>query len=70
MLTSYAYDEKLNEHYVYRGKDCLSMFSKTLKIEIEKITRTKQKPMDILIEQEIIEYTNAKICHICEKCFD
>ena len=70
MLTSYAYDEKLNEHYFYRGKDGLSMFSKTLKIKIEKITRTKQKPMDILIEQEIIEYTNAKICHICEKYFD
>ena len=29
MLTLYAYDKNLNEHIYYRGKDCLSMFSKT-----------------------------------------
>ena len=29
MLTSYAYDKNLNEHIYYRGKHCLSMFSKT-----------------------------------------
>ena len=28
MLTSYAYDNTLNEHVFYRGKDCLSKFSK------------------------------------------
>ena len=29
ILTSYAYDKNLNEHIYFRGKYCLSMFSKT-----------------------------------------
>ena len=37
LLTSYAYDDSLNEHIYYRGKDCLSNFSKSLKHEINKI---------------------------------
>ena len=70
MLTSYVYDKKLNEHYIYRGKDYLGMFSKTLKSEVEKIMNIKEKTMDLLTEQEIIAHDNAKICHICEKCFN
>ena len=70
MLTSYAYDKKLNYHSCYRGKNCLSMFSKPLKGDIEKIVNIKQKPMDPLTEQENIAHNNAKTCFICEKHFD
>ena len=70
MLTSYAHYKNLNEHIYYRGKDCLSMFSKTWKSEVDKIISIKQKPMDPLTEQEIIAYNNAKICYICEKSFN
>ena len=37
MLTSYAYDKSLNEHFCHRGKDCLSKFSKTLEAQLNKI---------------------------------
>ena len=43
MLTSYAYDTILNEHVFYRGKDCLSKFSKTLKAQVNKIINILQK---------------------------
>ena len=43
MLTSYAYDKTLNEHVFYRGKDCLSKFSKTLKAQVNKIINIEQK---------------------------
>ena len=46
MLTSYAYNKKLNYHTRYRCKDCLAMFSKALKSEVEKIMNINQKPMD------------------------
>ena len=31
LLTSYACDKRLNEHFFYRGKDCLPKYFKTLK---------------------------------------
>ena len=70
MLTSYAYDKKINYHTLYRGKDCLAMFSKALKSEVEKIMNIKQKPMDPLTEYEIFAHNNAKTCFICKKSFD
>ena len=51
-LTSYAYDKTLNQHIFYRGKDCLSKFSKTLKAQVNKIINILQKAMDPLTEQE------------------
>ena len=69
MLTSYAYDKKLNYHTYYRGKDCLAMFSKALKSEIDKIKSIKQKPINPLTKSEIIAHNNAKTCFICEKGF-
>ena len=69
LLTSYAYDNSLNEHIFYRGKDCISRFSETLKRQVNKITDIKQKPMDPFTEQEKILHENAKICFICEKSF-
>ena len=69
MLTSYAYDKKLNYHTYYRNKYCLAMFSKALKSEIDKIISIKQKPMNPLTRQEIIAHNNAKTCFICEKAF-
>ena len=52
MLTSYAYNKSLNKPICYRGKDCLTKFSKALKDEVNKIISIKQKPMDPLIDQE------------------
>ena len=69
MLTSYAYDETLNEHVFYCGKDCLSKFSKTLKAQVNKIINILRKPMDPLTEQENMLHANANICFICEKPF-
>ena len=69
MLTSYAYDKSLNEHFCHHGKDCLSKFSKTLKSQVNKVINIEQKPMDPLTEQEKISHTNANICFICEKTF-
>ena len=43
MLTLYAYDKTLNEHFVHHGKDCLSKFSKTLKAQVNKIINIEQK---------------------------
>ena len=69
LLTSYPYDKSLNEHVFYRGKDCLQKFSQTLKYQVNKIINIKQKPMDLLTEQEKVLHNNAKICFICEKSF-
>ena len=69
LLTSYAYDKLLNEHVFYRGKDCLSNFSKALKNQVNKLINIKQKPMDPLTDQEKESYANAKTCFICEKPF-
>ena len=43
MLTSYAYDKSLNEHFCHHAKDCLSKFSKTLKAQVNKIINIEQK---------------------------
>ena len=64
MLTSYAYDKKLNYHTCYRGKNRLQTFSTALKKKIEKIVSIKRNPMDPLTEQEIIAHNNAKTCFI------
>ena len=69
LLTSYAYDKLLNEHVFYRGKDCLSNFSKALKNQVNKLINIKQKPMDPLTDQEKESYADAKTCFICEKPF-
>ena len=69
LLTSYPYDKSLNEHVFYRGKDCLQKFSETLKCQVNKIINIKQKPMDLLTEQEKVLHNNAKIWFICEKSF-
>ena len=69
MLTSYAYDKTLNEHVFYRGKDCLSNFSKTLKAQVNKIIIILQKPMNPLTEQEKKLHANPNMCFICEKPF-
>ena len=69
MLTSYAYDKTLNEHVFYRGKDCLSNFSKTLKAQEYKIIIILQKPMNSLTEQEKKLHANPNMCFICEKPF-
>ena len=69
MLTPYAYDKTLNEHFVHHGKDCLSKFSKTLKAQVNKIINIEQKPMNPLTEQEKMLHANANICFICEKPF-
>ena len=69
LLTSYAYNKSLNEHVFYRGKDCLSNFSKALKNQVNKLINIKQKPMDPLTDQEKESYANAKTCFICEKPF-
>ena len=66
MLTSYAYDKTLNGHIFYRGKDCLSKFSKTLKLEVNKIINILQKAMDPLTEQEKMLHANGNIYFICE----
>ena len=55
--------------FFYRGKDCLSKFSKTLKPQVNKIINILQKPMDPLTEQEKMLHANANICFICEKPF-
>ena len=69
MLTSYTYDKTLNEHVFYRGKDCLSKFSKTLKTQVNKIINILQKPMNPLTDHEKMLYANANISFICEKPF-
>ena len=69
MLTSYAYDKTLNQHVFYRGKDCLSKFSNTLKTQVNKIINILQKAIDPLKEQEKMLYANANICFIGKKPF-
>ena len=55
--------------FFYRGKDCLQKFPETLKYQVNKIINIKQKPMDLLTDQEKVLHNNAKICFICEKSF-
>ena len=69
MLISYAYDKTLNVHVFYRGKECLSKFSKTLKAQVNKIINILQKPMNPLTDYEKLLHANANICFICEKPF-
>ena len=55
--------------FFYRGKGCLSNFSKGLMNQLNKLINIKQKPMDLLTDQEKESYANAKTCFICEKPF-
>ena len=70
LLTSYAYDKSLNEYIFYRGKDGMRKLSEPLKRQVNKIINIKQKPIDLLTEQEKILHENAKICFICKKSFN
>ena len=69
MLTSFAFNKTLNKHVFYRGKDCLSNFSKTLKAQVNKIINILRKPMNPLTEQEKMIHANANIFFICERRF-
>ena len=69
MLVSHAYDKTKNTHSVYSGEDCMDVFCHDLNEKVNTIINISQKPMDPLIEQEVIDFNNAKECFTCNKEF-
>ena len=59
-----------NKHDVYRGKDCMKNFCKSLRENAMKIVKFKKKKMKSLTKEQQEPYENAIICHICEEKFE
>ena len=57
-------------HDVYRGKDCMKKFCKSLKEHAMKIANFKIKNLKLLIKEQQGSYENAKICYIYNEKFE
>ena len=59
-----------NKHDVYRGKDCMKRFCKSLRKHATKIIKFKKKNMKLLTKKQQESYENAKISYICKEKFE
>ena len=67
-----SFDLKQDKHSYYKGRDCSKKFCEDLKKHAIKIISFKEKDMIPLIDKEIVNYEEQKLCHICNKefCYD
>ena len=69
MSTILSFKSIENEHDVYRGKDCMKYFCKSLREHAMKIINFEKK-MKLLTNKQQKSYENAKICDVCKEKFE
>ena len=70
MSTIPSFNSIENKHDVYRGKDCMKKFCKSLRENAMRIINFKKKKMQSLTKEQQESYENAKICYICKEEFE
>ena len=66
MSKIWAFDGIENNHDVYRGKDCMNKFCKTLREYTMKIANFEGNKKIPLTNEEYESYLNQRNCHICK----
>ena len=56
-----------NKHDVYRGKDCLKKFCRSLIGQAMEIINFKKKKIKLLTNEQQKPYEIVKICYICKE---
>ena len=69
ILTISLFKSIKNKHDVYKRKDCMKKFCKSLGEHASKIIDFKKKQMKLLTNEKQESYENAKICYICKEKF-
>ena len=62
MSTILPFKKIENQHDVYRGRDCMKKFCKSLSEHAMKMINFKKKKMKLLTKQHQESYENAKMC--------
>ena len=67
---SQPYTNEVNQHTLYRGKDCIETFCNYIKGEAHRLYHMfPELPMDPLIKKQWKRYKRSPKCHICYKPF-
>ena len=69
MLVKFAHGEYERAFEQCRGEDAITTFCKTLKRQVERVLRYKQRKMEPLTDEEKEQYREARLCHLCRKGF-
>ena len=69
MLTIWVFDQIEDKHTLYRGKDCMKKFYKSLREHAKSITDFEKKKMFPLTRKELKSNEDAKVCYICRLRF-
>ena len=67
MSTISLFKDIENNHYVYRGKDCMKKFWEFLRQHAMKIINFEKKIMKLLTKEHQESHENVKIWYICKK---
>ena len=59
-----------NKHDIYRRKDCMEKFCKSLREHAMNNINFKKKKMKLLTKKQQESYENEKICCICKEKFE
>ena len=70
MSTVSSFKRIENKDDVYRVKDCMKRFFKSLREQAKEITNFKKKKMKLLPNVQQKSYENTKICYICKEKFE
>src|SRR5699024_2711367 len=67
-----SYDDSLSKFRLYRGKDCIKWFMQELKSIVDYCDNVFNNivPMENLSREQMLNFENAKVCHICEEPFE
>ena len=69
LFTYCSFDKTKNKLSYYRDKDCMKVFYKILKEQVERNLLEKKKEMMPLTDEENRSHENQKLCHVCRKLF-
>ena len=69
LVTCYSFDTSKNKWVHYRGKNCMEMFCKDLKIQAIKIINYEKKEIIPLTNEETESFEKQKVYSICKKEF-
>ena len=70
MSKIWAFDGIENNHDVYRGKDCMNKFCKTLREYTMKIANFEENKKIPLTNEEYESYLNQRNCHFAKQSWD
>ena len=70
MFTISSFKSIENKHDVYRGKDFMKKFCKSLTYRAMKMINFKRKKMLSLTKELQESYENTKICYVCKEKFE